>query len=86
MARNGRSTEDGVAEISVVCPGCDAAIHVAVDTYVDGGETTCPECETTCDLDEIGDGLLPRDVLLDRVPAEARMGGAPILSEFPSPG
>lgn len=85
MVSNGRS-DGGDAEISVVCTGCDAAIHVSLDAYVDGTETTCPECGTTCDLDEIGDGLPPKDVLLDRVPAEARVGGAPILSEFPSPG
>lgn len=86
MSRNGRSEGGEGAEISVVCTGCDTAIHVRLEAYVDGGEATCTECGTECDLDEVADDLLSRDVLLDRFPAEAREGGAPILSEFPSPG
>lgn len=86
MTRNGRSSGGDDAEISVVCPDCDAAIHVSLDAFVAGAEAPCPECGSTCDLEAVGDGLPKREVLLDRLPAEARTALGPTPSEFPSPG
>lgn len=86
LARNGASSDGGPAEITVVCPDCSTAIHVSLEAYVDGGTADCPDCEASPDLAEVGDGLPSRDVLLDRLPAEAREALAPVLSEFPSSG
>lgn len=73
------------AEVSVVCRGCSNAIHVSLGSFVDGGEARCPECGAVRDLDEVGDALGSRDVLLEMIPEEARRRLAPVLSEFPSP-
>lgn len=85
MTRNGRGGEQD-PEISVVCRGCEAAIHVAIDAYVDGADVTCPECRETLDLDEVDDDVPPAEVLRDRIPAEARTRATLPLSEFPTPG
>jgi hypothetical protein len=84
LVRNGSDDAPDSAEISVICTGCDGAVRVDLTTYVDGGTAECPECEATLDLDELRDGLVAGETLLERIPAEARARLGPVLSEFPS--
>lgn len=84
--RNGRTDGGDEAEISVICPDCEAAVRVDLETYAEGGATACPDCDAGVDLDELRDGLVSGETLLERVPAEARAQLGPVLSEFPSPG